>query len=288
MVDLTNLSAGRARLDLAPALGGGIARLDVDDLPVLRPWNGDAETPFALASNVLVPFSNRISGGGFDWEGRHYPLTPNLPGEPCPIHGDGFQKVWQAEHFDDTARLTLEDGCFGPWRYNAMQDFTLTDTGLDICLTITNTGPDPLPFGCGFHPWFPRDGATRLSFKADSVWMENAAHLPIEKLDLTAAPNWDFASARPLQDSWINNGYCGWTGTARIEQGDNAVSCNVVASENLNTALVFSPGAGSDFFCLEPASHPVDAFHLPGQPGLQMLRPGDQMQADMTLNWSVR
>ena len=88
------ITADAAQLILAPELGGGIARLDVDNKPVLRPWSGDRVNPFSLASNVLIPFSNRISGGGFVWNGVNYPLEPNLDNEAFPMHGDGFQKVW--------------------------------------------------------------------------------------------------------------------------------------------------------------------------------------------------
>ncbi|GFE48369.1 aldose 1-epimerase [Roseobacter cerasinus] len=284
---MVRLRSGAARLELAPAFGGGIARLDVDGRPVLRPWQGDADNPFSLASNILVPFSNRISQGGFEWGASRYALEPNLPGEACPIHGDGFQRRWMSEHSDTTARMTLPDGSIGPWRYKAVQDFSLTDTHLTIQLRVTNTGADALPFGCGFHPWFPRDGATRLRFEAETVWMEDMSYLPTEERDLSDAPEWSFRKARPLPTTWINNGYTGWKGRAVIEQGERAVSCTVSASEDLTTALVFSPDAQSDFFCFEPVSHPVDAFHLPGMPGLQTLENGEALHASMTVDWTA-
>lgn len=287
MVDLTILGAGSAKLALAPSIGGGIARLDVDGRPVLRPWAGDADTPFSLASNILVPFSNRISGGGFDWDGIRHNLAPNLTGEACPIHGDGFQRPWVAEKSGNSARLTLEYGSFGPWHYHAVQDFVLTAKAMTVTLSVTNTGPDPLPFGCGFHPWFPRSAKTRLGFNAETVWLEDAAYLPTKQLSLSSAPNWDFARPRALPDTWINNGYTGWHGPAHIQQGHDAMSCTLTATNTLSTALVFSPAAGAEFFCFEPVSHPVDAFHLPGHPGLQTLHNGDTMRAAMTLDWGV-
>ena len=66
-----------AAVDSAPELGGGIARLDVENKPVSRPWSGDKHNLFSLAHNVLVPFSNRISCGGFNWNGVNY-SEPNL------------------------------------------------------------------------------------------------------------------------------------------------------------------------------------------------------------------
>ena len=95
------ITADAAQLILAPELGGGIARLDVDNKPVLRPWSGDKHNLFSLAHNILVPFSNRISCEGFNWNGINYSLEPNLDDEIFPIHGDGFQKVWEITDSDN-------------------------------------------------------------------------------------------------------------------------------------------------------------------------------------------
>lgn len=289
MAELFKLSRGPAELVLAPSLGGAIARLDVAGRPVLRPWNGDTGNPFSLASNVLVPFSNRISGGGITWNGEHNPIEANLLGEAYPIHGDGFQRYWSLQETSaDSARLVLETGRIGPFQYRAEQVLLLTQNGLKVALTLMNTGLQTLPFGCGFHPWFPRSSATRLSFAAKSVWMEDADHLPAGKLNLDHNPDWSFQSARPLPDSLLNNGYTDWRGPAAITQGADHVSVRVTASENLSTAIVYSPNAKADFFCFEPVSHPVDAFNLNDHPGLVALAPSQFMQTWMEFSWSSK
>lgn len=280
--------SGSAQLVLAPSLGGAIAQLDVAGRPVLRPWNGDPDNPFSLASNVLVPFSNRISGGGINWNDEYFPIEVNLTGEAYPIHGDGFQKPWAVDEISaNSARLVLKAGNIGPFQYSAEQVFHLTQTGLRIALKLTNTGPRKLPFGCGFHPWFPRSSATKLSFAAKGVWMEDDDHLPTEHMSLGDAPNLGFQSARSLPNGLLNNGYTDWHGAAQIKQAADQVSVRVTASENLSTAIVYSPGAEADFFCLEPVSHPVDAFHLDGHPGLTPLAPSQSMRAWMDISWSL-
>ncbi len=284
---MTTISVGPVRLELVPALGGGISRLDVKGVPVLRPWKGDADNLFSLASNILVPFSNRVSGGGFDWNGKHHLLEKNFDGDPFPIHGDGFQRPWRMQCQGATAQMDLSEGAIGPWRYRASQVFNLSETGLEIVLALTNTGDINLPFGGGFHPWFPRSGDTRLHFMAQDVWMEDHQHFPTTPLRVSDAPDWDFSRACELPKTPINNGYTGWLGVATIEQGAQAVSCTVAASDNLNTAIVYSPGCDADFFCFEPVSHPVDAFHQPGYPGLTALAPGQSMQASMVLSWNL-
>lgn len=288
MTRLLNLTAKAARLVLAPELGGAIAYLDVDSKPVLRPWTGDISgSPFDLASNILVPFSNRLSGGGFNWNGTRYAIVPNVSFEALPIHGDGFQKPWDiTSHSDGAATLHLNNGQIGPFRYTAQQVFTLTPTGLHIDLSMTNTGPEPLPFGYGFHPWFPRDGDTSLAFTAKGVWMEDDDNLPTDYLELSANPDWDFSADRPLPDHLIDNPWGEWAGTARITQGAANISVDITASEALNHAIVYSKGADCDFICFEPVSQAINAHNDPDLPGLKILNPGETMSDFMQLTWN--
>lgn len=279
------MTAGAAYVALAPAMGGGIARLEVGGKPVLRPWAGDDADPFSLACNVLLPFSNRISRGGFTWRGEFYPLRPNLEGDPFPIHGDGLFKPWEIIKSGPCALMTLPDGAFGPWRYCAQQEVSLTSKQLEIRLSLTNLGRISLPFGVGFHPWFPRSLQTEITFPAKTVWLEDSAHLPTQELHLSDAPGWGFDCPRKLPATWINNCYSGWPGFARINQGNSGVSCTITCDHSLQYALVFSPGAASDFFCFEPVSHPVDSFHLPGQPGLTELATGSTLTSSIAFSW---
>lgn len=278
--------AGSARVSIAPDMGGGLAGLWYQDRPVLRPWSGDpAAGPFALACNLLVPFSNRISGGGFDWQGARHAVAPNLPGEAFPIHGDGFQRVWTAERpAPDLVRLVLPTGSIGPFRYRAAASYHLTPLGLETRLSVTNTGGQALPFGLGLHPWFPRGAGTRLQFSAAGTWPETPLHLPATQAPVSLVQGGPWARAAPLPEGWINQGFSGWDGQARIWQGPEAVPLRLSA-RGLGTALVYSPSARADFFCFEPVSHPVDSHNLPGQPGLVPLAPGATQEATMTLVW---
>ena len=253
----------------------------------MRPWSGNDRDRFTLACNILVPFSNRISGGGFEWNGVHHPVTANLDGDPFPIHGDGFQRAWAARLDGDRATLTLADGAIGPWRYRARQVFRLTESDLHVTLSMTNTGGAALPFGGGFHPWFPRSAQTRLAFEARGLWLEDARHLPTRHVSVSDHPGLNFARLRGLPEEFLNLPCTGWRGAARIEQGPDAVSCSVTASDLLDTAIVYSPGVSGSFFCFEPVSHPVDALNLAGHPGMRELRPGQSMRLWMRIAWTL-
>lgn len=286
MVPRLALSAGRARMEVVPALGGGIAGLWLDGQPLLRPWTGDlSDGPFALGCNLLAPFSNRISGG-FDWQGQRIDLAPNLDGEACPIHGDAFQRPWDVREADSAkAVLTLAEGAIGPWRYEAELTCLLSPDQLELELRLTNRG-ETLPFGLGFHPWFPRTEDTTLRFAASGVWEEDDRHLPLGTAPAALPPDWDFHEACPLPARWINNAFAGVTGAVLIGRGPEQPPLTLSAGEGLDTLVLYSPSADADFFCAEPVSHPVDAVNLPGLPGLRVLAPGEAMSGRMTLGWA--
>ena len=282
---MLELAAGAARLTLQPELGGGIAGLWVGDLPVLRPWSGKVEDgPFAQASNILVPFSNRIADG-FTFEGTRHEMVPNLASEPYAIHGDGFQRAWRVVSSDtQTAQLHLPDGAFGPYRYEAWQTFDLSENRLVCMLRMTNHADVALPYGGGFHPWFPRTSATKLQCFAPDQWPEGEGSLPASDRPQAPPDDFNFSSKRSLPDRWINCAFGGWDGKARIEQAQGAVSVSL-SSQTLDHAIVYSPEPDCGFFCFEPVSHPVNAHNLEGLPGLSILDPGQSLSFDITLDW---
>jgi aldose 1-epimerase len=264
-----------------PVMGAGLASLSFAGRPALRPWDG-SDNPFALAMNLLVPFSNRIAGG-FAFGGRAHMMGPNLKGEPFPIHGDGFQRPWTILSADEvSADLMLKMGQIGPFRHQARISYRLTPQALSCTLSVTHVGPDPLPYGLGFHPWFPRTPATRLRLNATGLWTEGEGHLRAAGRP-DPLPDALRFTGTPLPDGWVNAGLSGWDGQAGITQGDGAASLSVTA-QGLSVLILYSPATDAPFFCAEPVSHPVDAHNLPGRDGLTVLATGQTMTATMTLH----
>lgn len=284
---MLELAAGPARALVVPDRGAALAGLWVDGRPVLRPLSaGAGDDPFAHALNILAPFSNRIAGG-VAVGGRRHALRANLAGEPFPIHGDAFQRRWRVEAATAGAvQLSLEEGHFGPFRYSARLAFELGDGGFFARLTLRNTARVTLPFGGGFHPWFPRDATTQIAFAATGWWPEDDRHLPATRHPAALPGHLHFDAPRPLPEGWINAGFAGWPGSARILQAGGAVPV-VLRAPALSTLILYSPGREADFFCLEPVSHPVDAHNLPGRPGLRPLAPGGEMTLGMQLDWNA-
>jgi len=283
------LAAGSLTAEIVPSLGGGVARFDVlregRRIEVLRPWpKGGTDDPNALGLYVLVPWSNRISGPGFAFEGRFHPLAPNFAGEPCPIHGDGWLSSWRVCS-NDGRSVGLEHNADRPgsYRYRASLEYTLDADGLTSRLVVTNRAAFTLPFGLGFHPWFPRTPGTQLVAPAKSVWLEDARHLPTQQVTIANRNEWDFSAFRSLPSDWINSCFIDWNGRASILWKDRGLALDVEARPPLSAYILYSPSAEARFFCFEPVSHAVDAHNLPPGPethGLAILNPGAMLAAE--------
>ncbi len=173
----------------------------------------------------------------------------------------------------------------GPYRYRAAVTYALTGTSLEITLQIVNRAAVRLPFGLGIHPWFPRTRLTTLQAPASEVCIELPNHLPDRFEDIKKYPEWDFQSPIPLPRGWINNVFAGWNGLALISWPEHNCGLRIEASSPLDFYLVYSPSDASDFFCLEPVSHVVDAHNwgsLGKWNGLSLVDFGEKLEARCT------
>lgn len=275
-------------LGLVPTLGGGVAawRLDraQDTLDLWRPWDGHNPDLYSLASFAMLPWSNRISGGGFEHAGQFHPMVPNRAGEPYPIHGDGWLQPWALTQPDqDTLVMTLESHRFdgNPYDYHATQTFRLLDGGLDQTVSVTHLGDSPLPYGLGLHPWFLRSPQTRLQAAVQGVWLSGADPLPTAHTQNFPA-SWDLSKGLDVNGTLVDNAFTGWSGQARIDWPEHQLRLEMrvpdIHDRGLDDGycLLYRPPLGPTF-CFEPVTHPIDAFHVPGQPGLRMLHTGERL-----------
>lgn len=280
--EILTIESETQRLQLAPEMGGSLTAWDWKaggaTSPLLRPWDGASGDRYTMACFPLVPWANRLTGGGFEHDGAFYPIHANRTEEHYPIHGDGWLQSWKvAEHAHDRIKLSLESRGFdgSSYHYRSTQTFLLLAEGLQIDLTATNTGQKMLPYGLGLHPCFVRNKETRLQFKAEGVWLSAEDAAPND-YTTNFPPGWDYNTPAPLDGPLIDNCYSGWNGKARIDYPDRGLSLNIVMPDCNGYTLLYRP-PNRDFFCLEPITHPVDAFHMPEQPGLAYLAHGDSL-----------
>lgn len=232
----------------------------------------------------LVPFANRVSGNRFVWQGREYQLQPNVEWDAHYLHGDGWLGEWQCvSHSDDSLCLVYEHRS-GVYHYRVSQAFHLTADTLTVTLSVTNQGAETLPFGTGWHPYFPLSPQTRIQAQASGYWLEREQWLAGEFCE-QLPQELDFNQPAPLPRQWVNNGFAGWNGQARIEQPQEGYAIIMETTPPAPCYFIFvsdpafDKGYAFDFFCLEPMSHAPDDHHRPeGVIFLRLHRVNQQLQ----------
>ena len=271
------LRNGHLHAEVLPSVGGGLARLDWMGREVLRAAVPDASLPSQLACFPLVPWSNRMDPAGFVCDGRTVKPEPNRTGEPCPIHGDGWQQAWQvSDQQPDAVTLVLDRRDALPFSYAARLHYSLGPDALTVTLEVRNTGAVRLPFGLGLHPWLPHPEEARLSAPADTVWLSGADRLPLSNVPVPE--EWDFNDARGLPPAGVDNVFCGWNGEASIAWPSRGLTLRMCA--DMRYYILYAPPE-RDFFCFEPVDHAINAHNLAGGPvanGLTMLDPEQSLQ----------
>jgi len=182
--------------------------------------------------------------------------------------------------------LKLRSRAIPPFDYEAIQDLSLTGSTLDMELRLKHLGTRPIPYGLGHHPWFVRTPGVKLQAKATGMWLEQPPEFPPKTEAAPIPPKWDFSTLRVLPDDFIDNGYAGWDGHARIEWTDRGVAVDVESDPGTRYSHVYSLGKDCPIFCFEPVTHPNNAFGKPGTPeanGLRVLAPGAETAMLMRL-----
>jgi len=278
------LHAGRAEVGVVPDIGGSIAYYrwnDADDGRArdwLRPTT-ETELPKTAdecACFPLVPFSNRIRDGHFEFRGRQIRLPLNQWPQPHSEHGHGWQSRWRVlGRSAHGVLLELEHRAADTWpfSYRAVQEITLTEDELRVTLSAENRDRETMPIGLGLHPYFPRTAHCRLSATVDAMWETDEEVMPTR---LTQADP-RLASGLPVVEVALDNVFPGWRRTATIDWPDNGTRLALSADAPLDFLVVYSPPA-QDYFCVEPVSHCTDAFNLAahghGDTGMLTLAPG--------------
>ncbi|MFP1557231.1 aldose 1-epimerase [Escherichia coli] len=156
-----------------------------------------------------------------------------------------------------------------------------------MTLSVTNQGAETLPIWYRLASLFSvvaanADSGTgeRLLAGAGAVAGEFCEQLPQEL---------DFNQPAPLPRQWVNNGFAGWNGQARIEQPQEGYAIIMETTPPAPCYFIFvsdpafDKGYAFDFFCLEPMSHAPDDHHRPEGGDLLALAPGESTTSEMSL-----
>jgi len=288
-----SLTAGNLRLDVSPSIGGAISAFEWTAAgaahPILRKCHTPLEKVLDADCFPLVPYVNRIRGGCFTFRGRTVRLQPNMPGDPSPLHGQGWLNAWAVEGHDEASAILAYDHAPGewPWSYEARQHFSLDESGLSIRLTCRNTSAEPMPCGLGVHPYFPCGPETKIDTHVDCAWTVDENVLPVAKVP--AEGRYDL-NGRHACGQDLDNGFGGWGGEARMTDPDWPYDLRL-SSPEAKFFQLYSPLQGH-IFVAEPVTHANCALNHRESEwtklGMRVLEPGQAMSLDARLEVTAK
>ena len=276
------LQAGALRLALRPDLGGCIAGLWHGSLPVLVSAEPETLTSgWPSGCFVLVPYSNRLGGRQFHWQGQAHALALNNSRSVHAMHGVAWARRWQVlDAQASAAQLAYQHTPDADWpfAFTVRQHLVLAPDHLSLHLELLNTDTRPQPGGLGWHPYFPKRPGSRLQVALSQRWASD----PLTELPTAPVPQAGIDAEVAQLD--VDHCYEGWPGQATLH--DAALTLQLRAS--LPYLVIFTP-RDKPFFCVEPVSHVNNALNMadPLAHGLRALAPGEAMQASFSVHVQV-
>ena len=263
------LEASDARLEVSAVDGGRISSLVVRGSELLV-TEGDPAVMWGAFP--MVPFAGRIRHGKFRFDDRDIQLAINFG--PDAIHGTVFERPWQVDEASP-ATISIDLGPGWPFAGRVVQQFALSDSQLDVSLTLIADGP--MPAALGWHPWFRRqlggaaaDGRSAelsapVEIHLDAAWMylRDADDIPTGELVEPPAGPWDdcFTGLRSAPRLT-------WPGVLGLE-----------VSSSCDHLVVYDEPR--DAVCIEPQTAPPDFVNIAPSTTI----PGVPLIATMTWRW---
>jgi aldose 1-epimerase len=248
---------------------------------VVEPFGTDEVAPHS-AGAVLVPWPNRIRAGKYAFGGRTHQLPIAETRLGNAIHGLARWVRWRPVALDSaSATLATELVPQPGWPYAARVEVRYAldaEKGLTVTATAYNDGPEPAPFGAGFHPYLSVHGhplaEVTVTVPAERRLIADDAQIPIGEEPVAGTP-YDLRDGAPLGRRRLDDAFTGLTGQAAEVRTPEGAGARVWWDEGFDYLQVFTQpefAHRSEAIAIEPMTCPADAFN--STTGLIVLEPG--------------
>jgi aldose 1-epimerase len=262
-----SISAGPLHLDIAPGIGGSIARFyskeKAQSLDWMRPATQEAiaeGNPQMMASFPMAPFCGRVREGRFVFAGRQISLPRNFGNSPHAIHGNAWKLPWRVNAHDSASASLILEHERGDWpfAYRAEQHFVLTPRSLEIELVVVNTDAAAMPVGIGQHPYFAYTPGMTLQAEVAQMWeVERDMPVKLSRNDTVES----LARGLKMASATLDNNFIGWKHMATMRWPETGRRLRMTAQPPLSYLVVYTPPS-REFLCVEPVSNTVDWLNL--------------------------
>jgi aldose 1-epimerase len=297
--ELQAMLGGRSQRAVVTEIAASLRALEIDGVALLQDYPAQSGTP-SCAGWVLVPWPNRVAGGKWTYDGVPQQLEITEPGNGNALHGLLSGASYTVAHrtrdsITLAADVTAEPGY--PFELATAVHYQLTEDGLLVTHSVTNTGSRDAPVALGAHP-FLKLGAVPTE---DLTLVINAGtHIEVDdRLNPTGATTdvhgtrHDFRTGQrvgtvALDDAWSNVGRNPDGSSLHYLQAPDGsqvqlfMDASVGYIQAFTTSVFPSDGGPVTAVAVEPMTAPADALNS-GE-GLRWLAPGETWH----LSWGIR
>ena len=275
-------------------VGGGLRAYAAGGRELLDGYPADGEVTSGRGQ-VLMPWPNRIEDGSYEFGGGQHQLPIDEPAARNAIHGLVRWAHWRVGEREQS-RVVLEhvlDPQPGyPFSLALAIEYALSEQGLSVTTTVSNTGPDACPFGCGFHPYVtlgtPSVDSLVLAAPALTVLSSNERGLPTGRTAV-AGTEYDFTEPRAIGATRLDNCFSDLErkhGLARVElRAPDGAGLTLWLDDAYGYVMLFTgdplPDVDRRSLAVEPMTCPPNAFRS-GE-ALILLEPG----RSFTCTWGI-
>jgi len=237
----------------------------------LMPNSGSDTVDLNASSFLMIPYSNRIKDGKFNFNKQSYQLNNS---ENNSIHGDVRKRPWKVTSVEtDSIICSFNSNKFDkinwPWPFKATVQYSLIDNIFSSTITIHNMGKTPMPVGCGWHPYFNRSLTLNnepvfFEFKADGVYPDiNNTCMPSGPASKPVGIK-DFTERKALDPNcMLDLCYENYDGRGYIHWPESGVKVSFDCSSECSHLIIYNPP--KSYFAVEPVTNANNGVNLLSQ-----------------------
>jgi len=233
----------------------------------LMPDSRTESTDLNAACFIMIPYSNRIENGKFNFEGRDYQLRNR---ENHSIHGDTRNRAWRTEEADSSRVCFFFESkehkdINWPWSFDARVEYFLNQNTFTSQIALKNRSNSVMPAGCGWHPYYNRT----LLFDEEPVYLKMNTHGVYPDANDNRIPSGppqipsieqDFSKEKLLDISlFLDSCYHSYDGNGYIFWPKSGIKVTYKCS-SCTHLIVFNPS--KPFFAVEPVTNANNGVNL--------------------------
>jgi aldose 1-epimerase len=262
-----------------------------DCRPSEAPRAGQSEAKPLVAANFhMLPYSNRIRDGLFEFQGQTIQLEN---AEAHAIHGALRRQPWKIVSQDASSLVCQfnssdHEKLNWPWPISATNEISIQGNLLTSELTLTNEGKTDMPAGFGWHPYFVRtvNGSdATLTLPVKGIFPDAVGDCLPDGAAVALPESHDFRSAKALDPNQrIDCCLSGLEGPCILDWQQGGIKLILNASDICEYLVLFNPDM--PHFAVEPVTNANDAFNLASQSiesGTKILHSGESLTATMSM-----